>query len=229
MITYSIKTQCLWLFLLLLQSLYSQDDFISFWQPQVSVNYRVGDHYSHNFTIANRNYIFRDEEIELNIQQLDLSHFSTWQVSDNQSIGIGLLWRNSKVFEDEKFNEFRLTEQYNIILKPHNLRFGHRIRAEQRFSSLINIYRFRYRFAIDFPLQGSQVDIGETYMLWSIENLWSVSSSLKPIYGLRFRGGLGWQLSMGSTLQFVIEYRLQNFTSFVDHIVLLETALNLRL
>ncbi|MGB5237631.1 MAG: DUF2490 domain-containing protein [Flavobacteriaceae bacterium] len=208
---------------------FAQEDAIVFWQPQVAINYNVYKDYSHNFTLANRNFLVQNEDLDLSIQQIDLVHFSNLKITDNKSISLGLMWRNSNLFDNGQVDEFRITEQFNIRNSPHSVRYGHRFRAEQRISSVLTIYRFRYRFAIDFPLEGKTLDIGESYMLWSVENLASFSNSIKPFYDLRLRGGIGWRLSQRSNLQISLEYRMVDYTRVVLDVFLLETTLNLGL
>ena len=212
--------------LFLIQSGIAQEDLVIFWQPMAALNYKVSEDYYHNFSLTNRNFIYRDE-IDVRIRQLDLSHFSKLKIRDNQSLSLGIMWRNTKIFDHERVNEFRLTEQYNINSRGNVLRFGYRFRAEQRFSSLIDIYRFRNRVALDFPLQGQTLDIGESYFLGSLENVLSVAQSSEPIHALRFRSGVGWQLTQKSNLQFVVQYRLIDFTRKALHVILVETSLNL--
>lgn len=139
------------------------------------------------------------------------------------------MWRNSNFFDSGRVDEFRITEQFNIKNSPHSVRYGHRFRAEQRISSVLTIHRLRYRFAIDFPLEGKTLDIGESYMLFSMETLASFSTSLKPFYDLRLRGGIGWRLNQRSNLQISIEYRIGDYTRIAEDVFLLETALNLGL
>ena len=222
-----IKRQLIWPILLFSQISLSQDDLISFWEPQLAINYQVKNDYSHNFTLANRNFVYRNGDLDLDVRQVDIRHFSKLKIRDNQSISLGLMWRNSKLFDDGRLNEFRLTQQYNITSSPTKYRYGHRFRSEQRLFSGLTIFRFRYRLALDFPLQGDVLDVGETYSVFGTEALLSVASALEPIYDLRLRGGLGWRLSPKSKLQFVLEYRLINYTSDTSHALLLETLLNL--
>ena len=226
MTTYSTKSLLFGLFLLLFQSVLAQEDLIVFWQPEVRINYRVGNDYSHYFSVSNRNLLYQDES-EFRVRHLDLNHFSTFNLRDNQSLSMGLLWRHNKIFDDELPNEIRLTEQYNINTRLDVIRFGYRFRAEQRFFSEKNLYRFRNRFAVDYPLQGKSLDIKESYMLWSIENVIRVARSDSPLYELRLRGGIGWQISPKSKMQFVIQYRFSDFTNRTFHVLLLETTLNL--
>lgn len=228
MTTFSTKIGLLGLFLFLFQSIQAQEDLIVYWQPKIALNYKVSENYYHNFSISNRNFIYRDE-VDFSGRHLELSHFSKLKIRDNQSLSLGILWRCLEIFDDDSVNEIRLTEQYNINSRANVIRFGYRFRAEQRFNSIRNIYRFRNRIALDFPLQGETLDIGESYFLGSLENVLSVAQSLEPFHALRFRGGLGWQLSQKSKLQFVLQYRLNNLTRNAFHVLLLETTLILGL
>jgi hypothetical protein len=62
---------------------------------------------------------------------------------------------------------------------------GYRVRAEQRITDKPTIHRFRYRFAIDFPLQGEALDVGERYAVFSAKSLLSVAKALLPEYDQR--------------------------------------------
>lgn len=223
------RRHLIWPVILFSQLSFSQDEFISFWEPQLAINYQVKNDYYHNFTLANRNFVYRNNDIEFDVRQIDIRHFSKLKIRDNQSISLGFMWRNSKLFDDMRLNEFRLTQQYNITSSPTKFRYGHRFRSEQRLFSGLTIFRFRYRLALDFPLEGDVLDVGETYSVFGVEPVLSLASALEPIYDLRLRGGMGWRISPKSKLQFVLEYRLVDYTSDTDHVLLLETALNLGL
>ena len=229
MTIFCIRRQLLWPLLLFSQFALTQDDFVGFWEPQIAINYKVDNDYYHNFTLANRNFVFTDNDLDIKVRQIDIRHFSKLQIRDNQSISLGLMWRNSNLFDDGRLNEFRITQQYNITSSPTKFRYGHRFRSEQRLFSGLSIFRFRYRLALDFPLQGEVLDVGESYSIFGAEVLLSTASALDPIYDLRLRGGMGWRVSPKSKLQFVIEYRIIDYTDDIRHVLLLETALNLGL
>ena len=229
MITFSTKGLICWFILLFACTVYPQDNTTGFWRPIIAINYDVWDDYTHNFALGNQNFVYRNNDLDLRVRQLQFIHFSRYQLTDNQNVSLGLQWRNSKIFNEDSFNEFRLTEEYNIRYTPRIARYSNRFRIEQRFSSLPTIHRFRYRFTSDFPLEGDKLDIGESYMLWAIENLFSAGNSRKPLYEVRFRWGIGWRLSPMTNLQLVLDYRLRDYTQSSDHIFVLETLLNLRL
>ena len=223
----SIKLWFFGIFMLSLSGVIAQDELTVFWQPQVGVNYKVADDYSHNFILANRNFLYRDSDFELDVRQVDITHFSKLKIRDNQSVSLGLMWRNSRIFDEDRVNEFRLTQQYNITFSPTKFRFGHRVRTEQRIFDGFTLHRFRYRFAVDFPLEGEKLDVGESYSVLSAEPIITVANDQEPLYNFRLRAGLGMRLSPKSNLQFVLQYRLINYSRQTSHVLLLETALNL--
>ena len=229
MTIFSIKELPCWLLLFVSCMLFSQNNTTGVWRPIVALNYNVWGDYSHNFALGNQNFVYQNNGLDLTVRQLQFIHFSRYQLTDNQNVSLGLQWRNSKIFEEDNFNEFRITEEYNLRFTPRIVRYSNRIRIEQRLSSLPTVHRFRYRFTADFPLEGDKLDVGESYMLWAVENLLSVGRSRRSLYEIRFRGGVGWRLSQKTNLQFVLDYRLRDYTHQSDHVFLLETLLSFRL
>lgn len=229
MIMCFIKRFFLFTLLLSIAPLWSQKNLTAYWQPQAAVNYKVTGSYSHNFSLANRNYIFDNEEFLLKGRQLDLAHFSNLKIRDNQSIALGIQYRFRNNFEDKE-NELRITQQYNITKKPNAIRYGHRVRAEQRITKSITTHRFRYRFAVDFPLIGEKLDLGEPYFVGSLENLLSVAKGNSPEYDTRLSGQIGWQLHSDVKFQMGVEYRLEDYSSSLpQNILFLSTSMQLSL
>ena len=191
---------------------FGQENFTGLFQPKIAINYKVSENYKHNFSVAQRNYFFRNEAYGISTRQLDLVHFSNLNISDNQSIAFGIQYRFREIFEENKFNELRFTQQYNVTYKPKNVRFGHRIRAQQRINSARTVHRFRYRFAIDFPLKGEQLDIGEPYFVTNTEVLLSVAENKLPQYDQRVAANIGWLLAPKTKLQAGLQYRIEDYT-----------------
>jgi hypothetical protein len=203
----------------------SQDTFTAYLQPQVALNYKVVAGYSHNFSMTQRNYLYDTSELQLKTRQLDLAHFSNLKIRDNQSLAFGIQYRFRKNFEPDRNNELRLTQQYNSTSKPRIARFGHRVRSEQRITSTLTTHRFRYRFAIDFPLNGEKLDVGETYVVASTESLLSVAKGQGPAYDQRITGTIGWLLTEKTKLQFGLEYRAENYARRTEDVVFLNANL----
>ncbi|WP_108422573.1 DUF2490 domain-containing protein [Flagellimonas amoyensis] len=216
-------------FFLLFGTIHAQDNLTGYWQPQLAINYDVTGIYSHNFSVANRNYIIDDSEVVLKTRQIDLVHFSTLKLKDNQTLALGIQYRFRNNF-DGGDNELRLTQQYNVTSKPLSVRYGHRLRSEQRITESLTTHRFRYRFAVDFPLMGEKLDLGEPYFVGSFENLLSVAKGTSSLYDVRLSGQIGWQLDHGLKLQAGVEYRMEEFTSGLpQNVVFLLTSAQLSL
>lgn len=226
-----IKGILLMLFLVYHHSvtLHAQDRTTAYWQPQVSLNYKVAPLYSHNFSVANRNYVYNDQETQLSVRQLDLAHFSDLKLDFDQSLGLGIQYRFRAVFEDDEENELRFTQQYNITKKIRSIRLGHRLRAEQRIRASSTIHRFRYRFAVDFPLKGLELDVGEPYFVATTESLLSVGKTMPPMYDQRITSQIGWALPKGLKVQFGLEYRAENFAQQTEHVFFFLNSLVLAL
>jgi hypothetical protein len=223
-------TRFLWLWFALCCSYLSnaQDNFTGFLQPQIAVNYKIGPFYSHNFSLENRNYFIDEGNSRLRVRHLHLAHFSNLKIKDNQSIALGVQYRFRQIFDGNQ-NELRLTQQYNITNRPLVIRYGHRLRAEQRITTNLMIHRFRYRFSIDFPLQGERLDVGETYIVGNLETLLSLTTKNNPEYDQRITVNLGWYLNKKMKFQVGSEYRFENFTATTENVLFFLSSLNLSL
>lgn len=222
----SILFICFWT---VLYTLKAQDNWTGYWQPQLALNYKVTANYSHNFSLAKRTYLYQDSALDFEIRQLDFVHFSKLKISDNQSLGLGLQYRFRENFEQDKENELRITQQYNITHKARVLRFGHRLRTEQRITASATIHRFRYRFALDLPLQGVELDIGESYLVLTTESLLSAGKATRPEYDQRITAQLGWLISEKTKFQLGAEYRAENYNAVTENVAFLITNLVLSL
>ena len=189
----------------------AQENFTGYWQPEFSINYDVTPLYSHNFSLANRNYFYRDTQTNFSVRQLDLSHFSTYKTGFNTSIGAGVQYRFREVFENDRSNELRFTQQFNSTKKQRIIRIGNRLRSEQRITNAQTIHRFRYRFAIDLPLKGLELNVGEPYLIATTESLLSVGKGVSPEYDQRFTSQIGWLLGDKAKFQIGVEYRFEDY------------------
>ncbi|MGF1559494.1 MAG: DUF2490 domain-containing protein [Flavobacteriaceae bacterium] len=212
-----------------LHSLLAQENLTIYLQPQVALNYKVTASYSHNFSLIQRSYLFEEQQFRFRARQVDFGHFSDFKIQDNQSFSFGILYRFRENFETSKENELRLIQQYNITFNPRTVRFGHRFRAEQRITPSLTTHRFRYRFAVDFPLQGEQLDLGEAYLVVSTESLLSIAVNNLPQYDQRFTGEIGWLLAEKTRLQVGMEYRFEDYTHKTENVLFFLTSLVLSL
>ncbi len=211
MIIYFTKKIFLIFSFLIITNLTAQNTSTVYTEPKIAVNYNVTSGYKHIFSVANRSFLYKDNSNYIKARHIDLAHFSELSVRDNQSLALGILYRFRTVFDKSTENEFRITQQYNKKHKPNIVRYGHRLRAEQRILSSITAHRFRYRFTVDFPLSGENVDIGEFYLVAGTEALLSAKSASKPVYDQRFIGNLGLLLAKGTKLHAGIDYRHEDY------------------
>ncbi|RRQ50339.1 DUF2490 domain-containing protein [Maribacter algicola] len=207
----------------------AQDNLTGYWNPQVALNYDVTPNYSHNFSIENRSFLYRDSDVQLTVRQIDINHFSNLKTRDNQSVGFGIKYRIRNSFDNNANNELRLTQQFNVTFKNGSIRYGNRFRAEQRITNENTVHRFRYRFAIDFPLKGEELDVGEPYLVLSTEALLSVGKSMNPEYDQRITPKLGWILSPTTKFQIGGEYRAENYLHTTENVLFFLTELVLSL
>ncbi|WP_299098527.1 DUF2490 domain-containing protein [uncultured Winogradskyella sp.] len=220
---YSIKKVLLLHIILLGLNLNSQNDFEGLGETAFSINHKVNSTYKTNFAIKSRYYLYQDESFSFINRQIDLVHFSTLALDYNHSLSLGIQYRIRESI-DEGSDELRLVQQFNYTKKKNAIRFGHRFRTEQRFLKDLTILRTRYRFAIDFPLNGEKLDIGEPYLVASMEGLLSTSSKLKPELDHRATYQMGWLLSKKSKFQFGFEYRFEALNINTEHKLFILTS-----
>lgn len=224
-----IRTILFFLAIYSFQGMFAQENLTGYFQPKTALNYKITDNYKHNFSLAKRSFIFEDEASTFRVRQLDLVHFSNLKIRDNQSVALGIQYRFRENFESDKSNELRLTQQFNITTKPRVIRYGHRFRSEQRITDVLTIHRFRYRFTLDFPLKGEELDVGEPYFVGNLEPLLSVAAGHDPEYDGRVTANIGWLLQEKTKLQFGLEYRTEDYTQEQENILFFNTNLVLSL
>jgi hypothetical protein len=174
--------------------------------------------------LKGRNFFYSNEELNIKQRQVEIGHFSSFNITPRSILSIGVMYRNKNWF-DELENEFRTTLQLNTKHTLESLRFGQRFRAEQRFFETFTTFRFRYRLALDFPLQGEKLDIGESYFIGTGEFLWSMTKNRNPELDHRWSAQIGWMLVKSTKLQLGLEYRFDQFnTTLNQKLFLLTTA-----
>ncbi|WP_047549988.1 DUF2490 domain-containing protein [Psychroserpens sp. Hel_I_66] len=195
---------------------------------EFALRHNFTKNYSTNFSLSSRAFAYKNEELDYNLRQVQLSHFSTFKLDLKHSIAFGIMYRNRNLFENSS-NEIRLTQQFNVKSLLSTLRFGHRFRTEQRFYETFTAFRFRYRLALDFPLQGLKLDVGETYFVISNEALLTNSSINKPEIDYRLSPSLGLQLTEKLTLEFGLELRLEALNIETSESLFLNTSVEIRI
>lgn len=207
---YNIKKYLHFLTCLLFINGFAQNNFEGLGESDFSINHSVSKKYSINGSLRSRYFLFQDANFKYEQRQIDFIHFSTFILNYNNSLSFGLQYRNRDLFSNSS-NEFRLTQQYNFNKRTDGIRFGHRLRFEQRIFNTLTVFRPRYRFTVDFPLNGQKLDVGEAYFIGSLEALWSLNKNSKPEFDQRNTAQIGWQLNENLKLQTGLEYRIEAF------------------
>lgn len=191
---------------------YAQQATPRFLESQVVMSHKVSNTYETNLGLSSRmEYYTNDNSLPTTF--LQVSHFSSFRIENENKISLGVLYRFSKDFETQYPDEFRLTQQFYTALKPHVVRYTHRFRVEERFVGADLFTRFRYRFGIDFPLNGQVLDVGETYVLANVESLLQLQNAKYPRYDFRALSGMGVVISSDVKLQMSLQYRLAHLST----------------
>ena len=207
MTTSYIRTFLICVFLSLGFKALTQQSNPQFFQPQLFFTLGEASGYTANFGLSSRHEYSYLDGASFDARFLGVAHFSSLAIGNGQKIGLGLMYRFSKAFDDNKTNELRLTQQYHFASKPHSIRFSHRFRLEERFFSQDTFIRVRYRFGLDFPLNGQKLNVKETYSLIQLESLLTSHKSLSPRYDLRVSGGLGKWVHPNLKVQLTLQHR----------------------
>jgi hypothetical protein len=207
---------------------YAQNEFASLGETAFAVNHKFSDSYSGNFALRSRYFIFQNERFNFNNRQLDLVHFSTYHLDYRRSLSFGIQYRFREII-DGNSDELRLTQQFNTTKRPQAVRFGHRFRTEERIFKDFTIFRTRYRFAVDLPLNGARLDVGEAYFIASLEGLLSLGTQQKPEIDQRTTAHIGYLFSEALKLQLGLEYRLEAFNIMTEELLFVYTSAILKL
>ncbi|MFP4844268.1 DUF2490 domain-containing protein [Winogradskyella sp. PE311] len=207
--------------------LHSQNDFEGLGETAIALNHEATSNYKMNFALRSRYYIHREPKFSFETRQLDFVHFSTLNLDYNHSISGGIQYRLREVI-DGGSNELRLTQQFNYTKKSEAMRFGHRVRFEQRILEQLTIFRSRYRFALDIPLNGEKLDVGERYFVISMETLLSNGRLIKPELDHRTTAQLGWLISEKLKLQLGLEYRFESLNISIEEKLFILTSFILK-
>lgn len=201
----------------------SQNNFNTLGESAIDLNHRASQKYNVNFALRSRYFLYNNEQVLYKQQQIDIIHFSTFKLTYSHNLSFGLQYRNRGWFNNSS-NEIRLTQQFNYAARKRSIRYGHRFRTEQRILESKTIFRPRYRFAIDLPLNGEKLDIGEAYFVGALESLLSVSKVDKPEIDQRGTFQIGFQINENMKLQTGLEYRLEAFNFKTEHVMFLLTS-----
>ena len=220
--------RCSFLFWLLPVLVFSQENFEGLGESSLSLNHKINNRLDFNYSLKSRYFLYNDAELTYDQRQLDFAYFSTYKLNLSHSVSFGIQYRNRSIFNDSG-NELRLTQQLNIKTSLQKLRFGHRFRFEQRILEDLTLLRSRYRFALDFPLNGLELDIGEAYLVPSMEILLTNNHKIKPEMDHRTTIQIGWLLTEKLKVQGGFEYRFEALNLDTQHVLFVLTSAILKI
>lgn len=220
------KITVLFLFIFAGNKVAAQNPFGLYYEPEFEVEFSGAERWTHSFGIANRNLFaeYQDgEKIESASQEhLELNHFTGYSLNKKAKLSLGLRYRFREVFDENRYDEFRIIEQFAYKHPETFLNFGHRIRVEQRFREEF-ILRTRYRLSISRPL-GEEYGVG-----LSTEFLYSMSEGNKPEAEQRFTATVENSSFENLELSAGLEYRIDNFNNSTENSVFILTGATLNL
>ncbi|WP_417884887.1 DUF2490 domain-containing protein [Zunongwangia sp.] len=195
--------------------LQAQNNFSAVINPNVSLSIKTETRWSYNFSVQNRDIVYKNEDWDFAAKHLQFSHFTSYKTSLSSKLSLGILYRFKEFLDTNNHDEVRITEQYAYYRKYNLLKTAHRIRFEQRIRD-ITFYRWRYRFSLEFPLNKSQIENKGFFIGTSTELLYTISKKTSPIPGNRFSISIGKALKPCSKIKVGLQYRYEDYLKKVD-------------
>ncbi|WP_124979226.1 DUF2490 domain-containing protein [Nonlabens xiamenensis] len=208
-----------WFFLLLPMALSSQviDDLLV--QPAVNLSWHNNARWSFNTAAAQRNST-NDGWDALHVQ---VAQFASYEIGFYTQLGAGVMYR--ELLDEDSPEEIRFTEQFVHARKYNAFKLAHRLRWDQRWRDQRITHRWRYRLSASLPLNGSVTDASEWYLTGSLEALFIAENNKNPSYDQRTSLGLGRKISKDIKIQFVGEYRFEDFSRDNEKLLFLNLGL----
>ena len=188
-------------------------------QSSATLSIKKGSRWGFNSTIAQRNTVYEKTE-GLHIQA---AQFATYEVGFYSQLGVGVMYR--ELFDENKPEELRTTEQFVHTRKYNRFKLAHRVRWDQRWRADRLTHRWRYRISSSLPLNGERTDSAEFYLTGNLETLFIAENGARPAYDKRFALGLGRQISSKIKIQFITAYRIEDFTHSSQRLLFLKLCL----
>lgn len=179
--------------------------------PEVSLTKKVNDRIKLNFKVENQEIFFNNQDSQSENPQFthyrtDLMMFFDRSIRPGVSVGLGVFHRFQ---ENEDGN--RIIQQLAILQRMRNLRINHRMRTDQTFTRNDEFeVRFRYRFSMEIPLEGDEVDPKEFYTVLSEESIFSYKGRDFEIEN-RTAIALGKLFNSQEKLEWALDYRTDGY------------------
>ncbi len=204
----------IWLVALLFipTSLWAQEDFAFYTEPAIEISVKTDSPWQYDFEISYRNLTYKEASQYKSIH-LELSQTTSYDITDQHNIGLGIRYRFKEVFSESNHNEVRITEQYIYKHSVGVFTLKHRFRLEQRFREHLT-WRLRYRLSTGIPLNHAKYGLE---MKPNIAFLWSVTKYGKPEGEARIGSEFEQELSEHTAISLGIDYRYEDFLYAREH------------
>lgn len=179
--------------------------------PEISLTKKINQQNKLNFKIENQEILYDSRDLETENPQFthyrtDVMLFFDQSIRPGMSIALGVFHRFQ---ENEDGN--RIIQQLSMLQRMRNLRINHRLRTDQTFTKNDDLeIRFRYRFSMEIPLEGAEVDRGEYYLVLSEEPIFSLKGGEFEIEN-RTAIALGKLFNSNEKLEWAVDYRTDGF------------------
>lgn len=194
-----------------LGDLSAQDDRVFFTGifPEISLTKRINTRHKLNFKVENQEILFDNRDSgnpQFTHYRTDLMLFFDRNIRPGMSVGLGVFHR----FQDGEDGN-RIIQQLAFLQRMRSLRINHRFRTDQTFTRNEELeIRFRYRFSMEIPLEGAEVDPGELYMVFSEEPIFSSRAGEFEIEN-RVAVALGKLINQQEKFEWAVDYRTDGF------------------
>lgn len=179
--------------------------------PEISLTKKISQQNKLNVKIENQEVVFNNRDTEFENPQLthyrtDLMLFFDRSLRPGVSVALGVFHR----FQDNEDGN-RIIQQLAVLQRMRNLRINHRFRTDQTFTRKDDFeLRFRYRFSVEIPLEGDEVDPTEFYLVVSEEPIFSSKGGEFEIEN-RTALALGKLFNSNEKLEWAVDYRTDGF------------------
>lgn len=179
--------------------------------PEISLTKKISQQNKLNFKVENQEVIFNNRDSDFQNPQFthyrtDVMLFFDRSIRPGVSVALGLFHR----FQDNEDGN-RIIQQLAILQRMRSLRINHRMRTDQTFTKNNDLeVRFRYRFSLEVPLEGAEVDPKEFYMVFSDEPILSYQGDELEIEN-RAVIALGKLFNSQEKLEWAVDYRTDGF------------------
>lgn len=178
--------------------------------PEAQLSYKIGKDYSITHKVESQHGMFDaqrlNRELAYSHTLTDLQSFIGKRINPFVKVDLGYQYRIEK-----GENTHRPIQQVTILQRGDFYRVGHRIRTDQTFFNEESmLWRARYRYAIQIPLQGRNLDPGEKYLTVSNEIIYMYQDSEDDIEN-RLVASLGFYVDDDTKYEVGLDYRTDDY------------------